>query len=191
MNHSTLELRRYDASGEQGWPSQGPLTLLRNVPRVTHLWREVPRAEELLQAEGIQRVNEWHFGRALLEAEGVRIRPVPFPVHLYANARHGPWDIAWWAGRLVHLPSCGEAAYFHVAGWKGAVAGTADLPGAALRDEDGVLAAWLVGPEGVRAPSAGEMERLRACREKADRRGIRYVWDRDLSSRTPMGSVRS
>jgi len=32
LNFSTLENGQYDASGEHGWPSQGPLTLLRNVP---------------------------------------------------------------------------------------------------------------------------------------------------------------
>jgi len=133
-------------------------------------------------------MNEWHFSRVLLDAEGVKLRPVSFPMHLYANARHGPWDIGWHAGRLMHLPSCGEAAYFHFSGWKEAVANTADLPGAFAQDENGALSAWLVGPEGIRAPNAGELGRLNECRNKANLYGIRYAWDRDLSSKTPMGN---
>lgn len=166
-------LAAHDAVGEHGWPSQGPLTLLRNRPLVTRLWRSVPGAADRLRAKGITRLNEWAFGRELLAAEGLRRRPLAFPTHLFPHGRHGAGDIAWSDGRVLHLPSCGEAAYVHFSNWKAAVAATA----AGLAR--GVGEHWVLGPGGLREADAAALARLRECRSRELRHGMRFAWDTD------------
>eukprot|EP00928_Gymnodinium_smaydae_P059985 TRINITY_DN4350_c0_g1_i1.p1 TRINITY_DN4350_c0_g1~~TRINITY_DN4350_c0_g1_i1.p1 ORF type:complete len:352 (-),score=12.99 TRINITY_DN4350_c0_g1_i1:127-1182(-) len=177
FNASTLQ--EYDAVGEHSWPIQGPLTVLRNSPAVNRLWRTVPGVEERLARPTISRLNEWAFAQALQNADSLRRRPIGFPMHLSAQERHGPDDLIWFAGRVLHIPTCGEAAYMHFSGWKVAVARSAPHMSASrshLSDQVGIDGpAWVISAEGVSEPDASTLERLRACLARPG--GTRFAWD--------------
>eukprot|EP00927_Polykrikos_kofoidii_P045391 TRINITY_DN39359_c0_g1_i1.p1 TRINITY_DN39359_c0_g1~~TRINITY_DN39359_c0_g1_i1.p1 ORF type:complete len:413 (-),score=35.47 TRINITY_DN39359_c0_g1_i1:154-1311(-) len=142
-------LATFDVIGEHSWPVQGPFTLIRNVPRLNRLWREVPDAARRLQQDGISRLNEWAFGAAVLSATDVRRRPFSHPIHLFAHRRHGHADIAWVSGKVVHLSSCGEAAYLHFSSWKDAIAATASSWDPTAGPTTLAAFAWTTGPSGV------------------------------------------
>ncbi|CAJ1339282.1 unnamed protein product [Effrenium voratum] len=160
LNSSVLS--GVDSLGDFGWPSQGPFTLLRNRQDLNTLWRQVPDVVARLLHPDIQRMNEWAFGR-LLASQGRRHR-LPFPLHLSATDRHRDGDIAWHRGRVWHVGSCGEAAYFHFSGWKAAFA-------AVLETE---TEAWSFGPSGA-------FPGCRRCADCADpSRPFRAAWDAEL-----------
>ena len=92
-------------------------------------------------------------------------------MHLSANPRHGDGDIALVQGRVLHLPSCGEAAYLHFSKWKASVAQTA----ASVIGRSGATA-WLVGPSGVRLMDAAAHERAAHCLQQG-KTGSRFAWE--------------
>ncbi|CAE7214696.1 unnamed protein product [Symbiodinium pilosum] len=152
FGYNASALTDKDVAGEFGWPSQGPLTLLRNCPEVNRLWRRLPDVATRLQHPSIQRLNEWAFGDLLWSAPIARLAR-PFPTQLSSSSRHNEGDIMWHQGRLWHLPSCGEASYLHFAHWKAAF-------------ESQILPtgqAFLLGPHGAIVPSDAAWARLEHC----------------------------
>lgn len=180
---NATSLSAHDAVGEHGWPSQGPLMLLRNSPLVNRLWRRIPGVAARLRRPNIQRLNEWAFSRVLLLAQkedGLRRQLIGHPIHLTAHRRHRVGDLVWSTGRLWHLPSCGEAAYFHFSRWKVAIATTSGSVAEALVRErasgSSREVAWIVGPRGVEPVDDSTAARLANCRTLR-REAARVVWD--------------
>merc|ERR1712194_224245 len=119
-------------------------------------------------------------------AKGHRRGMPPWPIHLSSHERHAYGDIVWTNGYVIHLPTCGQAAYVHFARWKA----TARISMALARLDPS--SGWTIGPEGVGtldALSAEAQHRLRECQHRIRVGELRYAWDGD-SGLTPERAYR-